>query len=726
MSELIWREVIPPKGLTLAAVTSLVRALAGRPHFGLAGLQPVVLFELWLSKESARWLVGYDEQLGRHFAGDLAAQVPNLALVTMQDSPRKLPTTAREVRPTNMAYPLRLDTAASVTTGLLGLRQRLGQEESVVLQWIVGPSHARSMPPARLTLLQALGLKPAPKAASGDQAAWRTKIAEPLFGIRGRVGAAASTTHRATQLIGPAVSALALASGPNNRVVDSWQSKNIARRLFMPARRPRSWNGMVNAAELAVLVGLPVDGVQLHGQESALAPPPRSLLLSDQDTELTTERVVGTSTHPRTADRAVRVPAKSLASHIHLIAPTGAGKSTTLARWVLQDIKAGRSIFLVEPKDDLVTDVLARMPKELWPQVRLVEPGASGPVIGFNPLAGPVADAERRADSLLGLFRELFGTALGPRSSDILLHTLIMAARLEDGTLTDIPAILTNDGFRRQVLAKVSDPLTIAPWAAWFDSLSELERSRVAMPILNKTRAWTARGPLRHLLGQAAPALRLDDLFKDEQLIVLVSLNTGSVGPETAKLLGALLLRQLREAIQRQSMVPRDSRRPVSVIVDEWQNFVDGMDFGDMLATARALESGFTLVHQLLPQLTPRLRADVLANARSRMIYRPAEADAKELARVLGGDTTAEELLRLPAFHAAAQVLVDGATSRPFIVSTSPLSEPTEDPSAARQAIRQQFGVAPEEIDARLIQRWQDGGGSNPDGGVGFVRRRTS
>jgi hypothetical protein len=229
MSDLIWREVIPPKDLSLAAVTGLIRALGGRPRFGLQGLQPVVLFELWLSNDSARWLVGYDERLGRHFAGDLAAQVPNLALVTVKDSPRRLPTTAREVRPTSTAYPLRLDTAASVAAGLLGLRQRLGQDENVVLQWIVGPSHSRSMPPARLTPLQALGLTPMPKPTSGDQAAWRTKAAEPLFGIRGRVGALATSTHRATQLIGPAVSALALASGPNNRVVDNWQSKNIAR-----------------------------------------------------------------------------------------------------------------------------------------------------------------------------------------------------------------------------------------------------------------------------------------------------------------------------------------------------------------------------------------------------------------------------------------------------------------------------------------------------------------
>ncbi|MEV8439060.1 type IV secretory system conjugative DNA transfer family protein [Actinosynnema sp. NPDC051121] len=725
MADLLWREAIPPDQLSLKQLTGLVRALAGRPRFGIRQLQPVVVFEVWLTKHTARWLVGADEQLGRHFFGDLAVQLPGLSLTSLQDSPRRLPTTAREVRASSAAFPLRLDTAGALSAGLLGLRHRLASGEVLVLQWGIGPSHTRSAPPSTFTPLEALGILATPKPVSGDQAAWKEKSAEPLFGVRGRVGAVAADLHRASQLIGPAMSALALASGAHAHLGGTWQSRQVAKHLFCVVGKQRTWSTIANAAELAALLAWPVEGTRAPGRGFALSPPPKSLLVPTAEAETTADRIVGVSVHRSSKGMSVRMPSPSIASHTHVIAPTGAGKSTTLARWLLNDIAAGHSVFLIEPKGDLVTDLLARLQPTLRSRVRLIEPGAPGPVTGFNPLAGPREDAERRADSLLGLFRDIFGTSLGPRSTDVLLHALIMAARLEDGTLTDVPLILTSSGFRRRVLARVSDPLTIAPWAAWFDQLSELERSRVVMPILNKTRVWTARGPIRQLLGQPNPALRLDDLY-EQQHIVLVSLNTGVVGPETTRLLGSLLLGQLRETIQRQTTRPAAERRPVSVVVDEWQHYVAAMDFGDMLATARGMRTGFTLAHQLLPQLTPSLRAAVLANARSRVVWRPARADAKDLASVLGGGVSPDDLMRLPAYHAAAQVLTGGAVSDPFVVNTPPLPNPTEDVAEARREIRERFGTAPEEIDAYLTERWRGDGDRPSTDQIGVKKRRNS
>jgi hypothetical protein len=722
MAELEWREAFPPDELTLARLTGMLRVLAGRPQVGLRRLQPVVVFELWLGKETARWLVGFDEQLARHLPADLAAQLPGLSLVTLKESPRQRPITAREVRPSSLAYPLRLDTASAVATGLLGLRRRVGYKEAVVVQWVLGPSYIRTIHPVRFAPLEALGLKVSKPPDGSERTAWREKIAEPLFGVRGRVGAVADDLRRAAQLIGPAIGALALASSPHAHIAGWGQSTRIGGQLFEGQGKRRTWSGSVNAAELAALLGWPV-GVQIPGSGLTLSLPPRSLLVpADAPEKAEGDRIIGSSVHVQSKDALVRIPAKSIASHVHVISPTGAGKSTILARWILSDIAAGRSVILVEPKGDLVADVLSRMAPEHLPRVRLVEPGATGPVLGFNPLAGPIEDAERRADSMVGLFKELFGTAIGPRSTDVLLHALIMAARLEDGTLTDVPVILTNDGFRRRVLAKTTDPLTIGPWAAGFDALSEVERARVVMPLLNKTRTLTARGPVRRLLGQPNPSLRLDDLFS-EPLVVLVNLNTGLLGPEVARLVGSLLLGQLRETIQRQAAVPVDQRRQLSVVVDEWQTFLAGMDFDDMLATARGLGAGFTLAHQHLPQLTPVLRAAILANAKSRVAYRPAKGDAKDLASVLGGSATPDLLMQLPAWHAAAQVLTGGATSLPFIVRTPPLPEPIRDADEARKEIMARFGVEPSEIDAQLVKRWQDGG-DRVNEEIGFRKRR--
>jgi hypothetical protein len=725
MPELHWFEAFPPRTLSLADLTGLVRVLAGRPRLGIRQLQPVVTFETWLSKTGVRWLIGCDEQLARHLPGELSAQIPGLSLTKVKDSPRLTPVTAREVGPSSAMYPLRLDTAGAVAAGVFQARQRLGSDEAAVLQWVVGPSHRREQRPAQWNALESLGLV-APRNPDGsERTAWREKISEPLFGIRGRVGAVAADLRRAAQILGPLASAISLAAGPNANLVSSRQSRPIGQQLYKVVSRTRTWNGVLNAAELAVLMAWPVEGTQAPGTQNVFSAPPRSLLVpADQPEKAKGDRVLGASTHIRSQGELVRLPSSSLASHVHVIAPTGAGKSTTLARWLLSDIEAGRSIFLVEPKGDLVSDVLARIPARVRERVRVIEPGNFGLVVGINPLAGALDDAERRADSLLGLFKAVFGGAIGPRSSDVLLHALIALCRLDDGTLTDVPVFLTNAGFRRRVLAGVSDPLTLAPWAAWFEALSEPERAHVVTPILNKTRIWTARPVLRRLLGQAYPGLRLEDLF-EEQAIVLVNLNEGVLGPEAAQLAGTLLLSQLREAVQRQANKPVVQRRPVSVVVDEWQTFTGGMDFADMLATARGMNVGFTLSHQHLAQLTPTLRAAVLANTRSRLVYRPAKADAKELASVLGGEIGPEDLMNLAAFHAAAQVLVDGSQSVPFVVQTPNLPEATADPGVVRTASLGRYGVNPDDLDAQLVAHWQ-GTDTQGGGAIGMRKRGPS
>jgi len=725
MAELRWFEAFPPRALSLAGLTALVRVLSGRPRSGLRQLQPVVSLEVWLCRDGVRWLVGCDEVLARHLPGELSAQVPGLSLVAVKQSPRVMPITAREIGPSSVAYPLRLDTAGGIAAGVFQTRLWLGADEAAVLQWVVGPSHRREQRPVQWNALESLGLMPPRTPDGSERTAWREKISEPLFGVRGRVGAVAADLRRGAQIIGPLVSAVSLAAGPSVSLASSRQSGQIAGQLFRVIGRTRTWSGVLNAAELATLMAWPIEGVEAPGAHNAFSVPPRSLLVpADRPEKAEGDRLLGTSTHGRTRGDLVRIPARSLASHVHVIAPTGAGKSTTLARWLLSDIEAGRSVFLVEPKGDLVSDVLARLPVHLRDRVRVVEPGSAGSVVGFNPLAGPREDAERRADSLLGLFNAVFGGAIGPRSSDVLLHALIAISRLEDGTLTDLPAFLTNSGFRRQVIAQVGDPLTLAPWAAWFEALSDPERTHVVAPILNKIRVWTARPVLRRLLGQPAPGLRLGDLF-EEPAVILVNLNEGALGPETTKLVGTLLLGQLREAVQRQTGRPAGHRRPVSVVVDEWQQFVLGMDFADMLATARGMNVSFTLAHQHLAQLSPSLRAAVLANTRSRLVFRPAKADAKELASVLGGEIGPDDLMNLPAYHAAAQVLVDGAQSAPFVVATPPLPDATADSPTVRQASAARYGVDPDELDAQLIARWQ-GSRDQGSGPIGMRKRGRS
>jgi hypothetical protein len=718
-----WVEVFVPRGITLDDVTAVTRVLVGRPRFGVLGLQPLVTFELWLSRDRARWLVGMDERIADSLPGELAAQCPGLVVAPLDDPGRPTPITGRELRFRSLSYPVRLDVAEGITAGLLRQRAKLRKSESIVIQWVVGPSQYLTEYPVQQTPLDFLGFTTPPKPDAGDMQAWRRKLTEPIYGVRGRVGAAAADLKRAASLTRPIFSALSLANEAHARVQTSPQSSRIAAQIPGVMGRARTWSAMLNAAELAVLLGWCIGKNEQPGNAGVFAPPPEALQDDPPKSANRGGRRLGVSPHPSTRGIRLTVPWNSYSAHTHLIGPSGAGKSTLLARWALDEAKAGRSVVVIEPKGDLVTDILSRLPKRRHGDVVVIDPGGDTvPVVGVNPLAGPRADAERRADSLLHTFRSLFGSAIGARSADVLLHALILAARLPDGCLTDVLPILTVPAFRHRVVRQVGDELITNQWATWFDELSEQQRGQIVAPIANKLRVFSSRPSVRRLLGQARPKFTIDGVF-DKPRVVLVNLNAGQVGPETAAILGTLLLNQLWEAIQRQTTKPAAQRRPVSVFVDEWQDFTAGLDFADVLARARGARVPFTVAHQHLDQLSATLRSAVLANARSRVVFRPAEGDSRALAAVLGEPITPADLEALPAYHAAARFLVDAAPSRTFEITTPELPKPTRDADWLRRASAERYGIDAGVLDAAVLDRWR--GGPPPSAPIG-VRRRQS
>jgi hypothetical protein len=719
MIEFSWFQAYPPRNASLAEVTGMVRLLASRPRYGLRRLQPVVVFEVWVYPGRLAWLVGIEPAIARTLPGELIAQLPGLTLLPTEQPARPAPITGRELRLSSAVFPLRREAAVAVTTGLVHLQDQLHHGEAVVVQLVVGPSHHPTPVPVTRTPLDILGFTEARQPDRDELQAWKNRLGEPLLGLRARVSAVAGDARRAGELLRPTVSALALAGSPQARVYAGRQTARVADQLVDVMGQWRTWSLVVNGGELATLLGWCLGGRDVPGGPGPFAPPPAALQQAPHRGTLA--RVLGVSTHPATAGRLVWLPHDSYRVHTSVLGPSGRGKSTLLAQWILSEAVANGSLVVIEPKGDLVADVLARLPERLHDRVVVIDPGAEGPVVGFNPLAGPRDDAERRADSLLGLFRATFGTAIGPRSADVLAHALLMAARLKTGALTDLLPILSNPQFRHWAAAKVSDPLAIGPWLAWFNGLSDEQRTQVVMPIANKIRPFTSRPAIRRLLGQAQPKFDLGMIF-DRPMLVLVNVNAGAIGPESSSLIGALILRQLWEAIQRQTTKPAAGRRPVSVVVDEWQTFAAGLDFADVLARARGANASFTLANQHLAQLNTNLQAAVLANVGTHVVFRPADGDGRTLARVLGTPVTPEDLERLPAYHAAVRALVDGAPGAAFEVATPGLPDALNNPARVRQASAARYGVDPAALDAQLLVRWQ--GGQPPSTPVG-TRRTT-
>jgi len=150
--------------------------------------------------------------------------------------------------------------------------------------------------------------------------------------------------------------------------------------------------------------------------------------------------------------------------HTVLLGPTGAGKSTALAHLALADIHAGRGVLLIDPKTDLVADILARIPEQRRDDVVVIDPTSSRPV-GINPLArvqtarsapsssGGGTSPELVADTVLATLKGVFAESWGVRVEQVLSAALVTLARTPEATLVDLPLLLTNAAYRQRLLA---------------------------------------------------------------------------------------------------------------------------------------------------------------------------------------------------------------------------------------------------------------------------------
>ena len=145
-------------------------------------------------------------------------------------------------------------------------------------------------------------------------------------------------------------------------------------------------------------------------------------------------RVIGEATLPG-RERPLALSATDSLRHSWVLGPTGSGKSTLLLNLITQDIAAGRGVVVVEPKSDLIAEVLRRIPADRTGDVVLLDPTDTERPVGLNPLAAGGRSPELVADQLLNLFHSLYAAHWGPRTQDILGAALLTLARTRRMTL---------------------------------------------------------------------------------------------------------------------------------------------------------------------------------------------------------------------------------------------------------------------------------------------------
>ncbi len=79
-------------------------------------------------------------------------------------------------------------------------------------------------------------------------------------------------------------------------------------------------------------------------------------------------------------------------------------------------MQAGRAVVVIEPKGDLIADVLERIPTDRVQDVVLMDPTDTERPVGLNPLRAAVARRSWWPTSCLGCFTSLYAAHWGPRT----------------------------------------------------------------------------------------------------------------------------------------------------------------------------------------------------------------------------------------------------------------------------------------------------------------------
>lgn len=672
----IWTQLHLPVPLELDAARAALTALAG------VGGQPRLVLEVSGQAGVISWRLGCDTHIAPRIVAALEAHLAGLRHERRRGGIDGLLSADRAAvirLPGSRGLPLRRDVAEPVTRGVLAALARAGRGERLDLQLILGPRKG----PSRASVTD-----------RRDQRAASLKFSEHRFACEVRLAASTGDPARARSLISGVVAALRGLEAPGV----SLRATSSSVHAFSRTSSPWLWSSVLSVSDLIPFTGWPIGELPLPGMPAAH---PR--LVPVLASVPTTGRVLGISS-VSVRDRPIAISVTDSLKHLHVLGPTGVGKSTLLARLALDDIEQGRGVVVIDPKGDLVEDLLARVPEGRLEDVVVLDALDVAPV-GINGL-GKTSNPDLAADALLGVFHSLYADSWGPRTQDILHACLLTLARRGDASLVMVPLLLTNPGFRRSVLGQVvkADPMGLGSFWGWFDALSDAERQTAIAPLMNKLRPVLLRPGIRAVLGQRRPRFELSDVFT-KQRILLVSLSKGVLGPEASQLLGSLVVSLLWTAALGRAGTPADKRAPVMIHVDEVQDYLRlPGDLGDALAQARGLGVGFTLAHQHLGQLLPTaLREAVLANARSRVAFQLSSRDARELARETRSILTAEDFETLPAFHAYASLLVDN-TPLPWVsLSTRALPPAVRDGATVRALSRAAYGLPLDEIEADLL-----------------------
>jgi len=611
---------------------------------------------------------------------------------------------------------LPVDPFSSITSNLA----KMGHEEGAVIQILIQPADSTWSKTGRSYITKTKKNEANPEKASFkvDQKTLESieqKTSKPGFHTVVRIVVSAPTKEIADAHLENLITSFHQFTSDHNHF---GKAKLPFRKLFMVDFVYRYFpmvnlpfhkqHGILNSDELATIFHLPnkfVETPHIFWLNAKRAPAPQQIPSSGL--------FLGISRY-RGVDRPIYIGDDDRRRHLYVIGKTGTGKSQLLEEQVIQDVKSGKGVAVIDPHGDLIDGILERIPPERAEDVIYFDPSDTARPMGLNMLEAHTEEQKHFVvTSIVGLMYKLYDPQktgiIGPRFEHAVRNAMLTIMYEPGTTFVEVVRVLTDSAYVQELLPKVQDPIIRRYWTDQIAQTADFHKSEVLDYIVSKFGRFVTNKLMRNIIGQSKSSFDFRTCM-DEGKILLINLSKGKIGEENSNFLGLILIPKILIAAMSRQDVPEEKRRDFYLYVDEFQNFATP-DFAQILSEARKYRLNLTVANQFIGQMEEEVKNAVFGNVGTLITFRVGVTDANYLQHEYQPTFNETDLINIDKFNAYVKTIVHNEPVKPFSIDlTKDMSRVVQEKNAdvakaVIQLSRLKYGKPRELIEAEVSQR---------------------
>ena len=347
--------------------------------------------------------------------------------------------------------------------------------------------------------------------------------------------------------------------------------------------------------------------------------------------------------------------------HMYVIGGTGNGKTTMLQYMIIQDIKNGKGVAVIDPHGDMAQEILTHIPEDRIKDVVYFNPDDLAYPIGMNlleidsSLTGDdlLREKDLITESVISIFRKIFSDddSGGHRIEYILRNTIQTALTVPDCTIFTIYGLLNDVKYRNSVIKLLENEDLKHFWRNELGKAGDMQKVKMVAGITAKVGRFLFSASAKRILEQPKSTIDFEDIINNSKILIC-NFSKGLIGEDTSELLGTAILAKLQLASLKRARIAQNERKPYYLYVDEFQNFAT-VSFVQMLSESRKYKLYLTMAEQSTSQQADRDMVNIiLANAGTVVCFRTGNpADEQIMLPLFSPYIESSEIMSLPSFN---------------------------------------------------------------------------